>query len=316
MKKLTAGRLGAHGALLVVCLIWGTGFVAMKLALREVPPSSLVFVRFLVAAASLGIFLPAVGGPMPRFSRREGLTLVMASLAGIVAYQLLVTEGLEHTTASTAGVLNTASAVFALILGKIILDEHLTKEKLIGIPIAIVGVVIVVLWGSGQSDLEFSNLLGPLMITGGMCGWALCSVLLKPLLANHSHVYVSGLNILIGAAIMLPLGLTVDPAAILSISWVTWGSIVYLGAVCTATGQFLYVYGLSKLDSSQVVAYLYLLPFINMVVAAAVLGEIITVYLFFGGVLVIAGIVIANRSPRRASAPHAPTIDTSAPLAR
>jgi len=128
---------------------------------------------------------------------------------------------------------------------------------------------------------------------------ALFNVITKPLLTRHSPLGVSTAASLIGTAALLPLTSHDVLSTAASLDAWDWTLILYLGLVCTLFAYVAWTAALGHLDASRAVAYIYLVPVFAVIVGAAVLGEEITGWLLLGGLLVIAGVALAQFGIRR-----------------
>ena len=171
--------------------------------------------------------------------------------------------------------------------------ERFSATRAVGLAIAFAGVVMVVLLGSGQ-EVSFDNAKGPLIVLGAPLAFALFNVITKPLLTRHSPLGVSAAASLIGTAALLPLTSHDVLSTAGSLDAWDWTLILYLGVVCTLFAYVAWTAALGHLDASRAVAYIYLVPVFAVIVGAAALGEEITAWLLLGGLLVIAGVALAQ----------------------
>ena len=116
----------------------------------------------------------------------------------------------------------------------------------------------------------------------------------KPLLTRHSPLGVSAAASLIGTAALLPLTSHDVLSTAGSLDAWDWTLILYLGVVCTLFAYVAWTAALGHLDASRAVAYIYLVPVFAVIVGAAALGEEITAWLLLGGLLVVAGVALAQ----------------------
>ncbi|MFW6212856.1 MAG: DMT family transporter, partial [Spirochaetota bacterium] len=135
--------LVTYAALLIAVVGWGSSFVATKVALETLRPTSLVFFR--LAAAAIFFFVLVRLRHVPRPPRRDLLRLVMLALFEPVLYFLLETQGLALTSASSGALVIAAVPVFVALFARLFLSERMRALGWIGTAISIAGVVLLVL---------------------------------------------------------------------------------------------------------------------------------------------------------------------------
>ena len=285
-------------ALLGACFLWAVSFVATKIALDVVPPLTVVSLRLLIASVC---FLPilATGGRWRAVANRTTLLKLFGlSLFGAGLHYGFQTVGLQTTNASNASVYVATGPITILLLAVIFLGERLNARKLLGIAIAIAG-VLVVMGPDTFSAFELSgNLTGDLLVFASIVMWGCFTVFGKRVTDELGALTVTAAVTLIGAAWMTPAGLHEMQRAGFSLAELTptaWAAVGYLGAGCNFLAVLLYFTALQKTESQKVGVYLYSIPPMTAVAAAVVLGEPTTLGLVVGTALVIAGVALTER---------------------
>lgn len=285
-------------ALLGACALWAVSFVATKIALEVVPPLTVVSLRLLVASLC---FLPllALTGRWRRITGRATLLgLFGLSLFGAGLHYGFQTVGLQTTNASNASVYVATGPITILLLAVVLLGERLSSRKLVGIAVAVAGVLIVM---GPETLLRFElsgSLTGDLLVLASIVMWGCFTVFGKRLVDRLGALTVTASVTLIGAAWMAPVGWLemqrtgFSPAEITATAW---AAIVYLGAGCNFLAVLLYFTALRRTESQKVGVYLYSIPPMTAVAASLILDEPITLGLVLGTVLVIAGVALTER---------------------
>jgi drug/metabolite transporter (DMT)-like permease len=289
---------GTRLALISACVLWSMSFIATKLALEVLPPLAVASLRLGVAAAC---FLPLLltGGRMRRMSSPGSLLgLLGLSLFGTGLHYGFQTVGMQYTTASNASLYVATGPITILLLGAILLGERLTARKVLGVSIAVVGVLVVMGLDTIASFRLPQRIVGDLLVIASIVMWGCFTVFGKRLTDRLGAVSVTAAVTVIGAAWMAPVGWFEIHHAGFSFAAMTpaaWGSIAFLGAGCNFLAVMLYFIGLQHTESQKVGVYLYTIPPMTAGAAAVVLGEAITVNLVIGTVLVIAGVALTER---------------------
>lgn len=282
---------------LLAVLVWGASFVATKVALQEVGPITLVWLRFAIGVGVLAVAVVWRGevAPVPR--RELGL-LALLGAQGIALHQWLQSTGLVTAQASTSGWIVASTPAMMAILGVLALRERLSLLQVSGIGLAAVGVTVVVT--GGHVELLVAGRLaapGDLLIVLSTPNWAVFSILSRRALSRQPAARVTFLVmasgwLLIGVLLVLGPGLSELPG----LSVKGWGAIGFLGVLCSGLAYVFWNDALKRLPASQVGALLYLEPLVAQVVAGLVLGEKLSVGTVAGGVVIMVGVWLVNRT--------------------
>jgi len=287
----------AYIKLITAVAIWGGSFIATKIAVREVSPVTVVWLRFLIGNIILGYFawkhkelvLP---------ERKDVLELAWLGFLGITLHQWLQSSGLVTSEASTTAWLVSTSPVFMALLGWMLLKEKLSWRTISGFLLATIGVLFVVTKGDFQSIFNGGfGTSGDILILISAPNWALFSVLSRPILNRFSAIKVTFYVLLFGwmlTSIQFLAGQYWIEISQLSTGG--WASIAFLGVFCSAIAYIFYNDGLQSLPATKVGAFLYLEPLVATVVAAAVLSESIVLASLVGGGLILLGVWIVNHN--------------------
>lgn len=285
-------------ALLGACFLWAISFVATKIALEVVPPLTVVSLRLLVASV---FFLPLLifTGRWRRIA--DGKTIVKLfglSLFGAGLHYGFQTVGLQTTNASNASVYVATGPITILLLAVIFLGEKLNPRKIVGIVIAIVGVLVVMGLDTITDFKLDGNLVGDILVFASIVMWGCFTVFGKRITDKLGALTVTATVTLIGATWMTPVGLLEMQRTGFTLAGITptaWAAVIYLGAACNFLAVLLYFTALQKTESQKVGVYLYSIPPMTAVAAALALGEPITLGLVVGTILVIVGVALTER---------------------
>jgi len=285
-------------ALLGACFLWAVSFVATKIALEVVPPLTVVSLRLLIASLC---FLPllATGGRWSVVANRSTLLKLFGlSLFGAGLHYGFQTVGLQTTNASNASVYVATGPITILLLAVVFLGEKLNTRKILGIAIAIAGVLVVMGLDTVTGFSLDGNLTGDILVFASIVMWACFTVFGKKLTDDLGALTVTATVTFIGATWMAPVGwfeMQRTGFTLAEITPTAWAAIIFLGAACNFLAVLLYFTALQKTESQKVGVYLYAIPPMTAVAAAIVLGEPITLGLVIGTMLVIAGVALTER---------------------
>lgn len=281
-------------ALFAAIFIWGFAYVVTKSGLSTVPPMLFALLRYAVASVLLVPLALARGG-LSRLPRPvPWKTLLLMSLTGVTVYYILFNLALAYTTASQTALIQSAFPAIVAIMAFVWLHEHVSKRRVVGIVLAVIGVVLIVTNTEADSGAR-DPLLGNALAFASVLVWGVYTILAKRM-SNADPIAVTATISLIGTILLIPAvwieGANVSLASIPTSGWVP---ILYLGALASATGYLLYSRALRDIDASLVGTFINLSPVIGVVAGVVVLGESITVPAAVGGILVLAGVWISSR---------------------
>ena len=281
--------------LITAIAIWGGSFIATKIAVQEVSPVTVVWLRFFIGTVILGYFAwKRKELALPK--RKDVLDLLWLGFLGITLHQWLQSSGLVTSEASTTARLVSISPIFMVLFGWIFLKEKLSLRTITGFLLATIGVVLVVTKGDIRSIINGKfGVSGDILILISALNWAIFSVLSRPILERFSAIKVTFYVLFLG-------WLLTSVQFLFGHHWIEfsqlstagWASIAFLGIFCSALAYIFYNDGLKALPASKVGAFLYLEPLIATIVAAAVLSESIVLASLAGGGLILLGVWLVN----------------------
>ena len=276
--------------------VWGASFVATKVALQYISPSSVVWLRF-----AMGVFVLGAAVLLSRqFALPQGRDwgyFAVLGFLGITFHQWLQSTGLLTAQATTTGWIIATTPIFMALLGVVILHEHLVWYQVAGIILAAFGVLLVVTKGdlSSVTAGEFGT-RGDVLILISTLNWAIFSALSRSGLKRHPSTlmmfYVMSFGWLFTTLLFFA-GSGIRE--ITSIPWDGWVAITFLGIFCSGVAYIFWYDALKVLPVAQTGAFLYLEPIITVIVAAIVLSEAILLATLIGGVTILVGVWLVNR---------------------
>ena len=273
-------------------------YLAAKRALGELSPFELALARFSFAGlvyAGLLLWKPR------RVSRRDLLALAVLGFIAIPLNQGLFLFGLSLSTPGHAALLYAMTPIFVFVLALLRREERSSPWKTIGIAVAFAGAAVVLVARgqfSGQGDSR--ALLGDLLVLLAVISWAVYAVWGKPYAERYGVVTFTGITIVIGSLLYLPVGLLFSRASSFrALSSVGWGSVAYLVVLTSVVSYLLYYWALAREDASRVAIWSNTQPVLTALLAWALYGDPLTPSFVAGGVLVIVGVVMTQQRPRQ-----------------
>ena len=283
---------------LILCLIWGTTWIFIKIGLNDLPPIAFASARFVLSAAIVFAIIRVQRIPLPHTASEWRLLALTGFLQFALNYSSVFWSE-QYITSGLAAVLQAMITVFGLILAWIFLpNERITKRKIIAVVIGVLGVAVIFI-----DQLKVENwmaFLGCVAIVGGSYCAAQASILIKAKAGGmHPAALVFGQMICGLPFIFLYSFLFEGNPLDLHWSRVAIVSVLYLSLVGTIAAFWLYYWLLSRIESTKAMMISLVTPLIAVLIGAIFLGERLPPQTLFGGTLIVASVgMIAFRRRR------------------
>lgn len=275
---------------MLVVVAWGLNFVVIKVGLHAMPPLMLAGLRFLLVAFPALLFVARPKVPM-RLLLGYGLTISFGQFAFLFC---AIKFGMP---AGLASLVLQAQAFFTIILGAGIFGERLQVKQLVGIALAVVGVLVLI---EASLTGQHIPLLGFMLTLAGAFSWACGNIFNKKIMQHSSRPAVMSLVVwsaLIPIVPFMVCSLIFDGPALMlesvvAIDTTTLLSLVYLAFIATILGYGIWGTLLGRYETWRVAPLSLLVPVVGMASAALLLDEKLSVMQLAGAVLVMAGLYI------------------------
>lgn len=285
----------AEAVLVLANIVYGTSYVATRLTLADVPPSTLALIRLVVGSLILVPLASALRRPgASTLSPADRWRVFWMGALGFAGAFALSHWGLARSTATNGALLITVEPVTLLLLAPLLLGERLTRREGAGAALALLGATLVVANGiPGLSEALVPHWRGDLLLVLAGVAYASYSLIGREILARHSSLSVTAWSIAWGAGAMLPLALIERASGALPrVTPTAIAGTLYLAVVITALGYLAWNYGLERVSASRAAIFLNLQPLVGALLGVAVLGESLTPYTVAGGGLILAGLTL------------------------
>ena len=284
------GRGVAIGCLIVAMALWGSSFIALKVAFAELPPLWVIFAR--MALASI-VFLCGWRWH-GRIDYRPGDWKALLALAVCEPCLYFVFEAfaLQYTSAGQAGMITALLPLLVAVGAFAFLHERIARSTLVGFLLALCGVVWLTL--AGKPDMHApAPMLGNFFEVLAMLTAMGYTLILKHLSARYSAFVLTAMQAFVGSVFFLPLAAASAPLPP-TISGVGLAAVAYLGIAVTTGAYGLYNFAVGRLPASQASAFVNLIPLFTLFFAAVVLGETLSAQQLAGAALVFVGVALSQ----------------------
>ncbi|WP_394182074.1 DMT family transporter [Yoonia maritima] len=282
----------AWSELVLLSVIWGGVFLAVRIALDEIGFLTAVAHRTGWATLILWGYVVLRRLPIPRSPAIWGAFFVMGLLNNVIPFSLMAWGQLHISTGLTA-ILNAATAVFGVLVAAIFFaDEELTTRKLIGVLLGFSGVATAI----GLSSLSEFNIrsLAQVAVIGGTISYAFAGVWARKTLAGLTP-QVAAAGMLTGSSLtIIPVAWYIEGPISFDLTAQTWLAIGYYAVIATALAYLLYYRILAMAGSGNLMLCTLLIAPVAIILGAIILGESLPVRAYAGFALLALGLVIID----------------------
>ena len=279
------------GLLILLSVIWGGSFFFTKIAVAEIPPLTIVFLRLALGAMVLNIILRSLKLSLPRDPKIWTAFLIMGLMNNMLPFTLLV-WGQTHIASGLASILNATVPLFSIVIAHFFVrDEKASRLRILGVMLGFIGIVSMIgpdaLKGLGGDVLaQLACLTAAFSYAcAGFYGKRFKDMGLKPMVTATGQVTVS-------AIIMLFIALLADQPWTLPVpSTNTILSILGLGILSTSFAYTLYFKLLASAGASNLMLVTFLIPVTAILLGVLVLGEILHTSEIIGMLLIALGLL-------------------------
>lgn len=299
-------------AKLVGCMaLWGATWVSGRVVAQHMSPFPAAFLRFLFASAFLYLLLCRAtaqeGGHWPRLPRALLPGVAFLALTGVFLYNALFFSGLALIEAGRAAMIVACVPSTVALYSALALRQPTRPLKALGIALSLFGVAVILSGGEPLRLFTQGAHLGDLFILGCVAAWAAYSIAGGRVMRQSTPLSAVTWSCILGCALLLPPALATGlPAQAMAADWIIWGNLAFLGVGATGLAFTWYYDGILALGAPRASIFINLVPVFATLMGNVMLGETVGLALALGGLMVLTGVVLANRPARPAPASTGP----------
>ena len=276
---------------LLLCCIWGSTWLFIKLGLEDLPPFTFAGIRFVIAVIILGTIVAIRRLSLPKTSRDWVLLMVSGVLAFSVNYGLLF-WGEQYISSGLAAVLQSTIPAFGLVIAHFYLPgEQMTPAKIMGIVLGVIGVAVIF---SNQLDVAGPKALaGCAALIVSSMGAAYSNVLVKAYGKHLDPAIMAGGQMFFGMIPLLLIGIPWEGSP-LNFNWTPMAvvSLFYLAITGSVIAFLLYYWLVQNMDVTKTMLIALVTPVVAVTLGMIVLDEKLHLRTLLGGLMIISGIAI------------------------
>jgi len=274
-------------------IVWGSTFISSKRLLAVYTPAQIMLTRFLLAYAMLWLLRPK----KLKCNRKEEIIFLLLGLSGCSVYFYTENSALTYTLASNVSIIVAAAPIFTAILAHFAGVERFRSGTLWGFLIAFSGVILVVCNGTFVLKL---NPRGDLLALAAALCWAVYSVLIRKLDDSLDSLLITRRTLFWGILTAIPMVLLEGnhyPTEPL-LTPVIAGNFLFLGLIGSGLCFVLWNRAFAYLGVVTTNSFIYVQPFITILVGWVFLREPISPLALVGAGLITTGVVATQRTPK------------------
>ena len=276
--------------LLLLSVLWGGAFFFIGVAIRELPPATIVLARVALGALVLLPFLHRFGGALPKRPADWLPFAVMGLLSNVIPFSLSVT-GQTYITSGMASVLNATTPFFSVLVLAGFGEERLSVRRIAGVLIGLLGVAILRQPGPASSD----QIIGILLCLGSALSYGFSGLWGRRMLAGIPPITSATCQLLCSSIVMAAIAGAVDrPWTLPMPSLATWLSLIALAALATAFAYLVFFRILARSGATNVMLVTLLIPVTAILLGWLVLGEPLSLREIAGALVIGSALLVID----------------------
>src|SRR5438552_4546679 len=276
---------------LILCGIWGSTWLFIKIGLADLPPITFAGIRFVIASLILTSLVLARRAPLPR--TRRDWTLI--AISGVLQFALnygLVFWGEQHISSGLAAVLQSTFPAFGLVIAHFYLPhERMTTTRVVGVLMGVFGVAVI--FSHQLSIAGRMALLGSVALVLSAFFGSYGNVLVKAFGGKIDPQVLAAGQMVFGFVPLLAIGIPTEGNP-LNFHWTTRAvvSLLYLVVVGSVIAFALYYWLVRNMDVTHTMLIALVTPVVAVILGMIVLHERLNWRLFAGGACIVSGLAL------------------------
>ena len=300
LNPLTIRKKGTRAkaifALIVVCILWGTTWLASKQGVKYMPDAlQMAAIRQLLGGTCYVLYFLFKKAPLPK--GKEWIPILVLSFLNFMISNGLSTLGLQYKISAGLGAI--IGAIFPLWIVIIGLFASNTKMPAMAITGLILGFggVCIIFYDHLHEFLDPKFQIGILLSVIATWTWAIATLYTKRQAIHFNPYFGLGLQMVISGVVLYTFSTASGRAiALTSIPWQSWTAIAYLVIFGSLIAFVCYLYALQNLPTEQASIYAYINPIVAVVFGSIIFDEKLTIYLAIGGLVTLLGVYLVNKA--------------------
>ncbi len=288
----------AYIALTLTSIVWGTSWVASKIAIQKVPALEIASVRQFIAGILFLFFFHIKGQKLP--SKKEFLWLTVMAFLLFVSANGIATLALKNIPSGMGALISALYPLSVVIIERVFFrNTRITVITFTGLLLGIGGIALV-FYDNAFANHSKGYTWGVILSVFAMLSWSIGTIVLARTKLKMNAYYAAGWEMLISSCIlMIMLLVSGDMMPVSQIPLQSWGAIAYLVIASNIITFVAFIYTMKHLEPALAAIYAYINPIITIFVGYLLLHEKITWKIILGSVITLIGVYLVNQSLKK-----------------
>lgn len=276
--------------------IWGSSFIALKAAMDDLAPFTVIFIRMLAASLCFVYFIKSF--LKYDFTKKDIKFILLLAIFEPCLYFIFEAKALQFTSASQAGMIASLMPLITAMAAGYFLKEIITRKLILGSALAMIGVISLSV--NATTSVSAPNpLLGNFLELLAMSCAAGYTIVARYLTHKFSALFITAIQAFIGAIFFFPFFVYeyFNTPMVFSVEALSWT--IYLGVVVTLGGYGLYNFALTKVEASKTAVFVNLIPIFTLILAYIILGEELTSFELTASAVILVGVILSQMPPMK-----------------
>lgn len=277
-------------------LLWGGGWVALKVLTPLAPLEVITFWRFMIMFLAFIPFL--IWQKKAVIINKKSLLFATLSTIFNILFMIVAFIGIKQGLAGSGSIVITVlSPLITFILASYIFKHRFTKKELLGLGIGLIGGSVMLFGG----DISIGTFLdaGYLYYLIAALIWAMVTIISQKASLHVNPIHYSFIISIIGTLILSSVALKYDLFMVFDQGAIFWFALIYLGVFAQTVATTIYYIASKHIGSAKSSAFMFVVPLSALLLGVVLLDEPVEYSVLFGGVLGLIAVTIISRKPKK-----------------
>ncbi len=298
LNPLTIHKKGTRAkaifSLALVCLFWGTTWIASKEGVRYMPPLQMAGIRQFLGGLCYVLFFVTKGERWPQ--GKEWQSIIVLSFLNFLLANGLSTWALKYISSGLGAIIGAIFPLWLVVIGLFSVKAKMPVNAILGLLLGFAG-VCVIFYDHLQDFLNGDFRFGILLSLIATWAWAFGTIYTKKHAANFNPYFSLGLQMMISGITLTSISYgTSDTIPFTDIPWQSWASIAYLVIFGSVISFIAYLYALQNLSTEQASLYAYINPIVAVLLGWMIFSEKLTLFIAIGALVTLLGVYLVNKA--------------------
>jgi drug/metabolite transporter (DMT)-like permease len=285
--------LRALGMGLAFAVMWSSAFTSARIIVAAAPPLTALGLRFLVSGL-LGVLIALALGQSWRLTRPQWRATIIFGVCQNALYLGLNFVAMQTIEASLAAIIASTMPLLVGFFAWTFMGERLSRIGILGLFAGLGGVAIIM----GARFQGGMDLYGVALCVVAVFALAFATLSVRGAASGGNFLMVVGLQMMVGAAIVGPLGLMIEPFDV-TWSWQLVAAFLYTTLIPGLVATLVWFLLVERIGATRGATFHFLNPFFGVAIAAALLGEALRLWDLIGVLVIMGGILAVQLSRQR-----------------